>query len=132
MVWLHCGRPVTTDRRVQLDYSEAIPSRTGPITCALGLVRVSLDVPVGEAVSSVGNYVDFNVELQETETTATVNAFTVLLQGARDRICLPEKWNSSNAKLRLKNSNRLAYTEETRLGTCYGETTWCLICQHPC
>ena len=67
-------------------------------------MRVSLDVPVGEAVSSVGNYVDFNVELQETETTATVNAFTVLLQGARDRSCLPEKWNSSNAKLRLKNS----------------------------
>ena len=68
----------------QLDNSGPISDQyavTGMITCALGrsktdkLVRVSVDVPVGEAVSSLGNYVDFNVDLQQvalsdTEATA--------------------------------------------------------------
>ena len=57
----------------QLDNSEPTSDQyavTGMITRALGrsktdyLVRVSVDVPVGEAVSSLGNHVDFNVDLQ--------------------------------------------------------------------
>ena len=46
----------------QLDCLEPVSSPTGLVTCAIGhsktdnLVRVFVDVPVGEAVSSVGNY----------------------------------------------------------------------------
>ena len=58
----------------QLDNSEAISSdyATAMVNCALGSskhelirLRVSADVAVGEAVSSLGQYVDFNVEVQE-------------------------------------------------------------------
>ena len=51
----------------QLDNSAAVPSEfaTAMIHCSLGrrkheLVRVSSDVPVGEAVSTLGQFVDFN------------------------------------------------------------------------
>ena len=69
----------------QLDNSQPISDQyavTEMITCALGcsktdnLVRVSVDVPVGEAVSSLGNYVDFNVDLQQVAQSDTVNTFT--------------------------------------------------------
>ena len=69
----------------QLDNLQPISDQyavTGMITCALGrskidnLVRVSVDVPIGEAVFSLGNYVDFNVDLQQVAQSDTVNAFT--------------------------------------------------------
>lgn len=97
----------------QLDNSAAAPSEfaTAMIHCSLGrskheLVRVSSDVPVGEAVSTLGQFVDFNVTVEAQETTtasATVDAFTILLQGAKNKTSLPEKWSATNGKLRMRN-----------------------------
>ena len=70
----------------QLDNYEAISSdyQTAMVNCALGLcnhelTRVSADVSVGESISSLGQYIDFNVEVQEAAPTmsATTNAFTI-------------------------------------------------------
>ena len=36
-------------------------------------------------------------------TSATTDAFAILLQGAKENTSLPEKWSPSNAKLKLKN-----------------------------
>ena len=76
------------------------------------MVVVFPDVAVGEAVSLLGPFVDFGVQEQEraASVSATVDAFEVLLQGARDKTFLPEKWNATNAKLSLKNGiiDRLA------------------------
>ena len=46
-------------------------------------IRVSANVPVGEAVS-LGQYVDFNIEVQEAAaTTSTTTDAFVILQGAK-------------------------------------------------
>ena len=67
----------------QLDNSKAISSdyATATVNCAFGLskhelIRVSADVLIGEAVSSLGQYVDFNIEVQEAAptTSATTNS----------------------------------------------------------
>ena len=57
------------------------------VNCALGhskhkLIRVFTDVAVGEAVFSLGQYVNFNVEMQEAAatTSATTDAVVILLQ----------------------------------------------------
>ena len=97
----------------QLDNSEAIPAEfaTSRVACSLGrnkceMVMVSPDVAVREAVSTLGQFVDFGIEEQERAASGsvTVDAFEILLQGARDKTFLPEKWNATNAKLSLKNS----------------------------
>ena len=97
----------------QLDNSEAIPAEfaTTRVAFSVGhnkceMVMVSPDVAVGDAVSTLGRFVDFSVEEQERASSgsATVDAFEILLQGARDKTFLPEKWNATNAKLSLKNS----------------------------
>ena len=48
---------------------------------------VSPDVVVKEAVSLLGPFVDFGVQEQEhaASGSATVDAFEILLQGARDK-----------------------------------------------
>ena len=97
---------------MQLDNLGAFPAEfaTARVACFLGrnkceLVMVSPDVVLGEAVSSLGLFIDFSVEGQERAASgsATVEAFTILLQGTKDKTFLPEKWNTTNAKLRLKN-----------------------------
>ena len=96
----------------QLDNSEAIPAEfaTSRVACSLGrnkreMVMVSPDVAVEEAVSTLGRFVYFGVEEQERAASGsiTVDAFEILLQGARDKTFLPENWNATNAKLSLKN-----------------------------
>ena len=69
---------------------------------------ISLDVSVGEAVSTLGNYIEYNVRAQEDlspslPVSVLPNAFTILMQGARNRTVLPDKWNNANAKSKLKN-----------------------------
>ena len=64
-------------------------------------VRISLDVSVGEAVSTLGNYSEYNVRAQEDlspslPVSVLPNAFTILMQGARNRTVLPDKWNNTN------------------------------------
>ena len=46
--------------------------------------------------------------------SATTDAFAILLQGAKEKTCLPEKWSASNAKLKLKND--FDWLAETKLG----------------
>ena len=106
----------------QLDGSTAIPTEfvSALIQCSMGkskqeMVRVSTEVKVGEAVSSLGQFIEFHVPVPSQDMTSpttmnssgsssTVDAVTVLLQAARDKTFLPKKWNPSNAKLKLKNS----------------------------
>ena len=90
---------------------------TASIECEIGrdkrvlteFVRISLDVSVGEAVSTLGNYNEYNVRAQEDFISPSLpvsvlpNAFTILMQGARNRTVLPDKWNNTNAKFKLKN-----------------------------
>ena len=64
-------------------------------------VRISLDVSVGEAVSTLGNYIEYSVRAQEDlspslPVSVLPNAFTILMQGARNRTVLPDKWNNTN------------------------------------
>ena len=103
----------------QLDGTSSIPNElvSAVINCLIGkskqeMVRVSTEVKVGEAVSSLGQFIEYQVPQPEEMTCSTltdlsspvVNATTVLLQAARDKTSLPKKWNPSNAKLKLKNS----------------------------
>ena len=113
---------------------------TASIECEIGrdkrvteFVRISLDVSVGEAVSTLGNYIEYNVRAQEDlspslPVSVLPNAFTILMQGARNRTVLPDKWNNTNAKFKLKNDiidwlakNELGWEVESeserRLGT---------------
>ena len=89
---------------------------TASIECEIGrdkrvlteFVCISLDVSVGEAVSTLGNYIEYNVCAQEDlspslPVSVLPNAFTILMQGARNRTVLPDKWNNTNAKFKLKN-----------------------------
>ena len=89
---------------------------TASIECEIGhdkrvlteFVRISLDVSVGEAVSTLGNYIEYNVCAQEDLSPSLPvfvlpNAFTIFMQGARNRTVLPNKWNNTNAKFKLKN-----------------------------
>ena len=74
---------------------------TASIECEIGrdkrvlteFVRISLDVSVGEAVSTLGNYIEYNVRTQEDlspslPVSVLPNAFTILMQGARNRTAL--------------------------------------------
>ena len=73
---------------------------TASIECEIGrdkrvteFVRISLDVSVGEAVSTLGNYIEYNVRAQEDlspslPVSVLPNAFTILMQGARNRTVL--------------------------------------------
>ena len=71
---------------------------TASIVCEIGrdkrvlteFVRISLDVSEGKAVSSLGNYIEYNVRAQEDlspslPVSVLPNAFTILMQGARVR-----------------------------------------------
>ena len=44
-----------------------------------------------------------------------MDAFEILLQGAMDKTFLPEKWNTNNAKLSLKN-NIIDWLVKNKLG----------------
>ena len=87
----------------QSNNSTAVPDEFAitVLHCSLGhskhdLVRVSSDVPIGEAVSTLGQFIDFNVSVgetaQATATATTVGAFTILLQGTKNRTFLLKKW----------------------------------------
>lgn len=86
----------------RLDNLEGVPAEfvNCRVTCFLGhdkceMVMVSTDVVVGKAVSLLGPFIDFNIEEQEQERaasgSATVDAFAILLQRAREKTFLPEK-----------------------------------------
>ena len=58
-------------------------------------------VSVGEAVYTLGNYIEYNVHAQEDFISPSLpvsvlpNAFTILMQGARNRTVLLDKWNNT-------------------------------------
>ena len=88
------------------------------------LTRVSSECPVGEAVSALGQYVEYLVTKATDEDVAPVgsldiraNAFSLLMQGAQERVHLPDKWRieTPNKKLELKN-HVIDWLEKNRLG----------------
>ena len=65
------------------------------------MVRVSSEVKVGEAVSSLGQFIEYYVPVSEEVPISTTNlsdepaldAITVLLQAAKNKTSLPNKWS---------------------------------------
>ena len=98
----------------QLDNSIPLADEcfTCVITCHAGnkrhdLIRVSSSSGVGEVVSSLGQFIEFNIDpprARAVHSSPVVDAFTVLLQGEHEKLSLPPKWNATNDKLRLKNA----------------------------
>ena len=77
------------------------------------LTHVSSQCPVGEAVSAFGQFVEFLLSKATDEsdglTTESVdgkvNAFSLLMQGAQERVHVLDRWRIKipNKKLELKN-----------------------------
>ena len=131
----------------QLDNSPALSDEysNSVITCQAGkqrhdLIRVSCSAEVGEVASSLGQFIDFNIDPMQdlaTNSRPVVDAFSVLLKGAREKTSLPPKWSASNGKLMLKNaiidwlsSNKLGWepSMSKQLGLTFinslGEALW--------
>ena len=70
------------------------------------LIRVCSDISVGQVVSSVGNYIEFNLQIEESHPLNTASSkmvVEVLLQSAQNKTALPPKWNTVNSKVQLTN-----------------------------
>ena len=105
----------------ELDNSDPIEQddATSVLECYVGssksqdLTKVSTELTVGEVVFALGRFIDFNIVNVETIlTTAPVNAATLLMENARKKISLPEKWNP---RLKMKN-DILDWLAKTELG----------------
>lgn len=90
------------------------------------LTRVGSECPIAEAVSALGHFVEFQVTQatdidSETHTAGSLsgraNAFSLLMQGAQDKVHLPDKWRieSPNKKLELKN-HLIDWLQKNKLG----------------
>ena len=88
------------------------------------LTRVSSECPVAEAVSALGQYVEYLVTITTDEDVATTeirngraNAFILLMQGAQERAHLSDKWRieTPNKKLELKN-HIIDWLQKNKLG----------------
>lgn len=90
----------------ELDNSDLIKQddATSVLECYVGssksqdLTKVSTELTVGEVVSALGRFIDFNiVNVEMVLTMAPVNAATLLMENAGKKISLPEKWNPINS-----------------------------------
>ena len=111
-----------------LDSTSEIPNdyNSAQVSPSMGKSKTDDKVPVdstttlGEATSIVGHYIDFNVEkLDEPESSSSENqrptAFDMLLQAARDKTHLPDRYPELNKKDKLKN-DLICWLETNKVG----------------
>ena len=70
------------------------------------LTRVRCECTVGETISVLGQYVEYNLSVEDLYTETRVDAMAILKRGALQRSHLPDKWRIDllNKKLKLKNN----------------------------
>ena len=98
------------------DGSYALPSEYNTVfstvrvaKAAVGpFIEVAADTDVGTAVQNLGNFIEFNISTQVTEQpqSAASNAFAFMMKAASSTRLLPDPFNETNKKLKLKNSVR--------------------------
>ena len=70
-------------------------------------IEVAADTDVGTAVQNLGNFIEFNISTQVTEQPQSAsNAFALMMKAASSTRLLPDPFNETNKKLKLKNSVR--------------------------
>ena len=126
----------------------AVEAFVGPNKCSL--TRVNCECTVGDAVSALGQYIEYSlmplsVLREDTQSTSTVrsDAMAILMSGATEKS--PDKWVevTPNRKLKLKNDvidwlrdNKLgweaAYAKQLGLSfvNILGNTLWALDGNH--
>ena len=91
----------------ELDNSSAIPEEyaTAAIDCSMGrsktqdLTKVSTTLAVGEAVSALGQFIDFNVIIETPPAASSaINAATLLMESTS----LPDRWNPVNSRSKFR------------------------------
>ena len=77
------------------------------------LTRVSCECTVGEAITALGQYVEYTVSVDmsmNVETSSNkADAMAILMKGTQERSNLPNKWRVDvpNQKLKLKNDIKI-------------------------
>lgn len=115
-----------------LDQGTPLPEKynTAFVAASIGhtpmsLTNCSCTLRVGEALSSLGIYIEFivskdgtaMVNTSESKSEVMMNAFAVLMKSSRERVHLPPKYEvkQPNAKLQLK-SNIIDWLAKSKFG----------------
>ena len=85
------------------------------------LTRVNCECTVGDTISALGQYVEYNVSTLPvdsmcTETDTRVDTMAILMRGKLQRSHLPDKWKADSPNKKLKLKNDIDWLQTNKLG----------------
>ena len=71
------------------------------------LTSVDVNATVSDVVGVLGNFIEFRVskeddKVKNTDVEKQKNSFSILMLASKDKTKLPDKWNESSARNKLK------------------------------